>query len=241
MNFSQDNRATLSTLLAALGNGVSGEQAAPILAATLSAQQAQQDARTQRYQDMASQVAGMAGSGYTYGGVKSYLDTMTPQQGIPGRFQGLLDQAFANPDIPPGWEGQLPTYGGGGPGLMDQPSQWRSQVQSPMFTQNPANGPTMMGPGGNLMGAENQARQAMFQQQAAAQPPAPNPSAADVAGLVAARITQRKAAGQTPQQIAQSLSQDPEAMGAVMTHITEFMQMAPDVIGLLVPGAAGQA
>jgi len=239
MNFSPDNRATLEALLQGLQAGVPGEQAAPILSATLAAQAAQQDARTAKYQEMASNVANMAGQGMTYGAVGNYVDAMTPREGIPGRFQGLMDSAYANADLPPGL---LPEPGQ--PGFADtsrQSPEIQAQLQSPLYTQNPASvgawAPNMQTGQSQLMSAPQQAQYGALQQALASQPAPPKPTSADAMGQVNAQINKMKAAQMSPEQIVQAINTDAGVQGVIMDNFAEFSTMQPDIVSLMAPGA----
>ena len=239
MNLSPNNRTTLETLLAGLRSGVTGSQAAPILAATLQAQQAQQQARTERYQNMAWNVVNMAGQGMTYGGASNYLDTVTPQPGIPGRSQGMLDSAYGG-YVQPGNQGQqLPpsmqpapdqySHGIYGQQFSPQNPNIQAQLQSPMYTGNPASPAT--GPQGSLLTNPEQQQMAAL----AAMPPPPKPTSSDLMGQVNAGINSAKAAGRTPEEIMAGLT--PEAQGILMDNADIFMQTQPEIMALLIPGA----
>lgn len=225
MNLSPDNRTTLETLLAGLNSGVSGSQAAPILAATLQAQAQQQQARQAQYQQMASNVANLAQSGMTQGGVSSYIDSMTQQPGIPGRFQGLLESAFpSGQQIPQGLmepNGDIPVQG------------YQDQLQSPMYTQNPQASVGAYTPGGQLMSAPEQSQMAAMAQM----PPPPKPTDADLMGQVRAGISQATANGKTPEEIVAGMT--PAAQGIIMDNLDIFMQTNPEIVQVMVPGFAG--
>lgn len=249
MNFSPDNRATLESLLAGLAAGVGGDQAAPILNATLQAQMQQAADRKARYQEMASNVANLAGQGMTYGSVGNYIDSMTPQAGIPGKFQQLLDSAYANPDLPPGL---LPSPGEPGFASTSRESpEIMSQLQSPLYTQNPAStgaynseiltdpstGGMVAGPNfGDLMTAPQQALFAAQQAAMEAMPAPSEPSDADMMGQVNAQINNLKAAQMSPEEIVRRISTNPEVQGIIMSNINEFATLQPDIIGLMAPG-----
>lgn len=243
MNFSPDNRTTLETLLAGLSGGVSGEQAAPILFATLQAQAAATEARKAQYQQMASNVTDLAGQGMTYGATENYLDAMTQKPGVPGRFQELLESAFANPDVPeqfqPGGEQYITPGGTQGDGTPFAP-QIQSQLQSPLYTQNPASiGAYNMNPGpnqGNLMPASGQARYAAMGEALAAQGTPPEPSSADLMGQVNSQINAMKAAQMSPEEIVQRISTAPDVQGIIMENFEEFSIMQPEIIQLMAPG-----
>lgn len=230
MNLSPDNRTTLETLLQGLNSGVSGSQAAPILAATLQAQQAQQEQRNARYQQMAADVAAMAGQGMTQGGVSNYVDTMTRQSGIPGKFQGLIDSAFQGAEVPTTMAQGQYSHGLEGPaqnpGLM-------SQLQSPLYTQNPQSMAYGMGTN-QLLSAPQQAQQAAL----AAMPPPPEPPAptdGDQMGAVNSQINAMKTAGMTPEEIVTAINSDPQVVGIIMDNMTVFMQTQPEVMQHFAP------
>lgn len=247
MNFSPDNRMTLEALLAGLSSGVSGEQAAPILAATLQAQAAQTADRKARYQQMASDVTDLAGQGMTYGATENYVDAMTQRAGVPGRFQELIDSAFANPDIPEQFQDELGPQGRGyqmqpgggfameGPGPI--PPAIQAQLQSPLYTQNPAStGAYNMNPGpnqGNLMPASGQARYAAMGELLASQGAPAEPSSADQMGQVNSQINAMKAAQMTPEEIVQRIATAPDVQGIIMDNLSEFAQIQPDIIQLM--------
>jgi len=239
MNLSPDNRTTLETLLQGLQAGVPGEQVAPILSATLAAQAAQQDARSQKYQEMASNVANLAGQGMTYGAVGNYVDSMTPREGIPGRFQQLMDSAYQGAEVPPG---MLPEPGQPGFASTSQNSpQIQAQLQSPMFTQNPASAGAYaanpMTGQTQLMSAPDQAQYAALQAAQAAMPAPAKPTDADLMGKVNAQINKLKTSGMQPEQIAQLIMTDPEVSGIIMDNFNEFATTQPDIVGLLAPGS----
>lgn len=239
MNFSPDNRTTLSTLLAALGNGVTGAQGAPILQATLEAQAAQQQERTARYQQMAQDVTSLAGSGMNYGSVSNYVDSMTPQSGIPGRFQGLVDSAFQGADVPQSIASSGPAPGEAGFSNWSPSTMFQDQLQSPLYTQNPAStGAFNMNPGpnqGNLMTAPGQAQ---YAQVAAMAPPA-EPSTSDEIGSVQSVINQAKNAGIPPEQIAAAIANQPAMIGIFLDNINTFQLSEPEIVRILAPGASG--
>lgn len=251
MNFSPDNRMTLEALLAGLGAGVSGEQAAPILAATLNAQAAQTAQRKAEYQDMAANVASMAGQGLPYGAVENYVDTMTRKPGVPGRFQELITSAFENPDIPAQFQRGGEQYMQPGewntadtadvvPGAYGIPASQQMQLQSPLYTQNPAStGAYNMNPGpnqGNLMTPQGQANYAAMGELMANQP-STQPSDADMMGQVNAQINAMKAAQMSPEEIVARIATAPDVQGIIMDNFQEFAQVQPDIIQLMAPGA----
>lgn len=231
MNLSPDNRTTLETLLASLGNGVTGSQAAPILQATLAAQAQQQDARNARYQQMATDVASMAGQGLTQGAVSNYVDTMTRQSGIPGKFQGLIDSAFQGAEVPQSISSSQYTHGLYAP--QNNP-QLMSQLQSPMFTQNPQSTAYATGTP-QLLSAPQQAQFAGMM----AQPAPPSPDTSDLMGQALKGINDLKVAGFSPEEIAAAIQQDPANLGIIMENSQEFMLAAPDVMAVLMPEMPG--
>lgn len=229
MNLSPDNRTTLETLLNSLNNGLPGSAAAPILQATLSAQQAQQDARNARYQQMAADVANMAGQGMTYGGVENYVDTMTRQSGIPGKFQGLIDSAFQGAQVPTSTAQQTYSHGLEGP---QQNPALMSGLQSPMYTQNPAANAMAYGLGTNqLLSAPEQG---MLGAQMA-MPTPPDPTKADAMGQALKGINDLKLNGYSPEEIAMAIQGDSANYGIIMENWQEFQLAAPDVMGILMP------
>ena len=238
MNFSPDNRTTLETLLSGLNSGVSGEMAAPILSATLQAQMQQNEQRKARYQEMATNVANMAGQGLTYGATSNYVDAMTPKAGIPGKFQQLMDAAYANPDIPEQIMHNQYTTGLEAP--QNNP-ELMAQLQSPLYTQNPAsvgaynaniaNAQGLPNPAyGNLMTAPGQARYAATQAAMASAPAPPKTTNADMMGAVNAQINKMRGAQMSPEEIAQAISTNPQVQGTIMDNLNEFIALQPDVV-----------
>ncbi len=247
MNFSPDNRMTLEALLAGLSGGVSGEQAAPILAATLQAQQQQAADRKARYQDMATNVLGLAGQGMPYGATENYVDTMTQQAGIPGRFQELIDSAYSGADIPeslqtPSGMWSEPVQGQPYSEMTaEPPPRVQNQLQSPLYTQNPASTQAYnMNPNmhqGNLMTAPGQARYAAMGEMLAGQGAPTEPTNADLMGQVNAQINALKAAQMPPEEIVARIGSDPQVSGIIMDNFQEFAMLQPEIVQLMAPGA----
>lgn len=251
MNFSPDNRTTLETLLGALQGGLNAGSVAPIFDATMQAQMAAQQARQQRYQEMATNVANLAMQGQTYGAASNYVDTMTQQPGIPGKFQGLIDSAYAHAQMPPSLEPtggfQEPTAGGGMTPTAPPP-RVQNQLQSPMYTENPANtGVHNMNPinaqgqpnpsYGNLMTASGQQNYAANQAMMANQPAPPSMTESDKLGDAMSGTNQLILMGWTPEKIAEQIKTDPIHYGVIVNNIMVYAQTYPEIAALLAPDA----
>ena len=123
------------------------------------------------------------------------------------------------------------------------PPEIQAQLQSPLYTQNPAaTGAYNMNPGpnqGNLMPAQGQARYAAMGELLAGQGTPPQPSDEEMMGAVNAQINSLKASGRTPEEIVALINGDPQVQGVIMANLQEFSAVQPDLLPLIAPGVPG--
>lgn len=134
MNFSPDNRSTLTDLLAAMKGGLDPGTGYSIYQNTVAQQEQQAAERQAQMAQYAQQVVDYSQSGLPYGATRDIMDTLTPQQGVPNQVQGQLDTMYPGAAAQP----QSPWAGMGG--AMGDAAQGQPGMQSPAY-QQPAPGP----------------------------------------------------------------------------------------------------
>lgn len=180
MRFSNQNQATLDSLVAALGRGLPSSTAYPILQQTIQQQEAQNQARAQQLQEYGAQVAEMATSGMPQAQAATMMDLLTPRPGIPGRVQGMIEDAY-----PLNSTGLNSRTAEPMPGAYINSVIPYEQQQSPLFTDNPQ------------IQMEQAMQQAEFQQQFAPPDPTADQQKVEAIGDIIRFVREERAQGKT--------------------------------------------
>lgn len=245
MNFSPDNQATLTNLLAALGEGLDPSTGYSMLQQTLADQQQRQADRTAQMQQYAGTIADQASQGVPYGAARGLMDLMTPRNGIPNRVDNMLSSVYPTSGQGDPWAGfDMPTHPGDAPydptaafaqgpdgqpvriannGSYAQAVPRGDQAVSPLYTDNPA--------------IQMQAALQQAQLAAATAPQAPTQSAQDQAGLakIGQAITNALhppdgSPPMEPGQIISQLAADPQYGGLFIQNQSKILATFPELI-----------
>ena len=205
MNFSPDNRATLENLLSALRSGMDGGQAYGILADTLGAQQQQTAQRQEKMQGYAGTLMDLAGQGMPLDTTRSIMDLLTPKPGVPGGVENMIGTIYPTPEQyapPTGMAAGQPM-----PYSDYVAAQDPAQIQSPVYTENPA------------------VQQQQFENALAMQPPPP--TAGEVTQSTLGNILQATqillAQGMSPEEAVSFIGSDPKYAGVLAQNLPKVI------------------